>query len=289
MRKAAVALLLISFAVLPASGTDTALSARLRSEVAAALAKIGLRPGDLVVRDIEALTKNAKRWRESGTWQGDWPMPKESEPMRPALVDRALRRPLEAMSMGVDFAQGRAPAELRFLLSGYRGGTPEFRPKTVAELVKFLRGSMENLERRVRDVIPLAASEAIPVDWLTQEITPDSLTSARRFFDRYAQVDFRCLALEGRAFAELLLRLDVSAITDWPKERPLVIPAGDHDIYVGTRGPDIFDRDAWLIIDPGGNDIYRWGAGTGSTMTRTGCVLDVEGWDRYLGQAGTGT
>jgi hypothetical protein len=77
------------------------------------------------------------------------------------------------------------------------------------------------------------------------------------------------------------LRLAVENFKNWPdhavsNKDPLF------RIIIGSKGDDVFDGPANLIIDPGGNDTYRNGAGV--ARDGTSFIIDLGGDDEYLGK-----
>jgi len=292
MRGAAAVLLLLIASSPPAAGRDSVLAFRLRAEVRSALREIGLSPSDLVVLDIRAWRMNAVHRRASGQWAGDWPAPRERDPLRPRLVDRALRHPLEALQIGTDLARGYPVAGLpgRVDLTPSRGPRialprePVEAPAPVRVMVSRLR----RLDEAVRRSLPRNIVEKRLPGWMMGGLEPGDLARAREVFDRLGALPTDGLRLEAvriaRVFARVL-QCWTGAAPDWPAGAPIRIETPHGLLIVGTEGPDVYREDAWFIVDPGGDDLYLNNAGGARGPLRTACVLDLGGDDRYLTRA----
>ncbi len=101
-----------------ARATDAPRGLEVRERLARALDRVGMCPGDLQVRDVRKWRINEQRYREMGIMVGEFPLPSESDPLRPRLVDLALRSPVSALTLGLKLDVGMSPAELRGLVSG---------------------------------------------------------------------------------------------------------------------------------------------------------------------------
>jgi len=276
MRRVALVLLALAAAgVVPAdsSARDSALAARLRDEIRAAVALAGLGPGDLAVRDVELWETRGDRLRERGVFAGDFALPGETDPLRPPLVDRALRHPLQAVSLGAELLEGAEPDSLRGL-TGPRLRRPG-KPPPTRSLVEWLTA----VEDRVRRALPPVVERGSLPAWLLDGIGPGDVGRARTAFDRFAGFDARGFADEIGTLLDLLesRRGELLALRS-PKR---VEMSGGRLLIVGTPGDDVHEEDAWLIIEPGGSDVYRNNAGGVRRGPGAAMVIDLAGDDRY--------
>jgi len=282
-------LLLFLVFTVTAEGRDTAEGWRLRNEVAAALRHIGLSPGDLVVRDIRAWETNAERRRAQGHWAGDWPAPRERDPLRPPLVDRALRHPLEALRIGVALAGGNAVQGMPSRSS--RGGfnlvprLGRLEPLETSEFLWGLLAEFGSLDHEIRVGLGTNTVETRLPEWMIGGLEAGDLARARRVFDRLGTRDVESARRAALRFAASIMRAPPKWPVRWPTEAPVRWKTEDGVIYIGTEGPDVYREDAWIIIDPGGDDLYLNNAGGASGWHRAACVIDLAGNDRYLTDA----
>ena len=81
--------------------------------------------------------------------------------------------------------------------------------------------------------------------------------------------------------------VDLSEMELQPElKAPLVFRTRLGIVRIGTRGPDIHQGPAVLIIDPGGDDIYKGAVALGEDGS-CGVVIDLSGNDVYIGESNT--
>jgi hypothetical protein len=277
----ALCVLVVSPALVSTGEEAKPLGPRLRDEVAGALDRLGLEPDDLAVRDVRFWTRNEARLRESGALVGEVPLPRDQDPLRPALVSRVLRSPLAALSLGADILDGRLPEELAGLAS-----PPDPAEATVATrlpgappLVGELAGWLLGVEEEIRASLPPEGDHADLAAWMLDSIPRDDVGAARKVLSRWESGRTTALARRIRAFA---FTLAGRAPGDgWPADEPRVLEWKGRRIVVGTSGDDVYEEDAWLIVDPGGRDVYRNNAGGARVAGTAALCVDLAGDDRY--------
>lgn len=200
-----------------------------------------------------------------------FPFPGATDPLRPPLVDRALRSPGAATELGLDLLGGDLPDDLAPFVELPEAGA--------GATVDLLRERLAELDRIVRERIPSLPEPALLAGWPIGGVQAEHVKTARQVFDGLAGLDTRDLALRALAIAALARAIDPDS-REWPEtvERTET-PLGA--VVIGTRGDDEYTEEAWLLVDPGGNDVYRNRAGGVRMGPGTSLLVDLGGNDRY--------
>jgi hypothetical protein len=272
-RHLAWSLLLLTLLGGQATGSPQETRKQIEGALETALSRIGRQAPDLAVRDVRFWRESEARLRKRGRLT--CATPGETDPLRPTLVDRALRSPAQALWMGVDAAEGRLPKALDWI----RPPTSDPAPISIEAFAAELRA----LDEAVMALLPkLPEVDHLPT-WALAGVDSEQVKRARAAFDTLGQADLMPLARRALRLAAQARR--VTAGKDgWPKQ-VLRTPTPLGDLVIGTLGDDVYEDDAWLLVDPGGNDSYGNNAGGTRKGAATAALIDLAGNDHYETEA----
>jgi hypothetical protein len=275
----------------------------IRDKITQALSHTSIAPTDLLVRDQRMWEKNAEKFREEGRLIGDFPLPGPSDPMRPPPLDRALRSPLEAISVAIELSAGIAPPTLQSLIGEPPGNRYPKLVKPVASLSHDLPQWVNQVVAILKSMETMLQSSGLNLDlrgelnaelraqqrkkmpaWILDSIPKDDLAQARPAFNAYAAIKPKPLLDLALTLVELTQQQS-TPIPSWPAlTAPLQLDIDGRTVIIGTSGDDHHILDAWLLIDPGGNDLYTNNAGGAVEIGQIAVLIDLDGDDRYLSE-----
>ncbi len=256
----------------------------------AAFDALGVKPEAVRVRDVAFWKQWAPRLRASGRMVEGVALPTGRDPLRPTLVDRALRAPLDAVRFGLGIAEGKPPEPLAACFGGGEyvelpaGDDPLPADVEVPGAVRRLAVALAGLEDAALAALPEGSLHARMPHWMVSGLDAGEVGEARAAFDRFGTTDLLPLVRQVLALCREARSVCASG-EGFSASQPLRVETPRGLVIVGTRGKDVHEEDAWLLVDPGGDDVYSNNAGGTGTGRRAALCVDVAGDDRYESEA----
>jgi len=197
--RVALLLLLLLVPTLPAGAEPEPASepapATIAQEVLDAFKRLDRGPREILVRDLAFWKQWSPRLLASGRMVESAKMPGERDGLRPRILDRVLRGPLEAVGLAAEVRNQVGPPPLDVLTgsrphAGPRLGEDPIPPDAeVHANVRWLARNLAGLEDAVVAALPEGEPDPRLMRWMIAGIEQDEVEEARQVFDRFEETD----------------------------------------------------------------------------------------------------